>query len=70
MNVRYGFIFDPLALGMCFTIAFISLVVFIFSKDYLAEDPYIIRYYANLSLFVLFMIILVLSENLILTFMS
>lgn len=70
LNIRYGFIYDPLSLGMCFTIAFISLVVFIFSKDYLSEDPYIIRYYMNLSWFVLFMIILVLSENMLLTFMS
>ena len=49
LNIRYGFIYDPLSLGMCFTIGFISLVVFIFSKDYLEEDPYIIRYYMNLS---------------------
>lgn len=70
MKISYGFIYDALSMGMCFTIGFISLVVFIFSKDYLKEDPYIIRYYSNLSLFVMFMLILVLSENLILTFMS
>lgn len=68
LQVKYSFIFDSLTLGMIFTIGIISWNVFIFSRGYLEEDPNIIRYYINLSWFVLFMIILVSSDNYIITF--
>ena len=70
LKVSWSFIFDSLALSMCFVVNFISFVVHIYSYEYMSKDPHIIRFFAYLSLFTFFMLILVCSSNFVLMFLG
>jgi len=61
-SVQIGFIFDSISSIMLIVITFISLVVHLYSMSYLADDPYLSRFMAYLSLFTFFMILLVTSD--------
>ena len=63
--VKWSFYFDKLSVLMLFLIIFISLLVHIFALDYLNEDPHLPRFIILLTLFTIFMEVLVTSGNLI-----
>ena len=63
-------LFDNISLGMLILVTSISLLVHIFSINYMAYDPHIQRFMSYLSLFTFFMIVLVTSENLIQIFIG
>ncbi len=63
--IKFGIIFDEFNLLMILLINIVSFFVFCFSYDYLSEDPYLLKFFSFLSLFVFCMIILVLSNNLL-----
>jgi NADH:ubiquinone oxidoreductase subunit 5 (subunit L)/multisubunit Na+/H+ antiporter MnhA subunit len=65
LNVKWSFYFDKLSTLMLFLIIFISLLVHFFALDYLNEDPHLSRFLMLLTLFTIFMEILVTSGNLI-----
>ena len=65
LSVKWSFYFDKLSSLMLFLIIFISLLVHFFALDYLNEDPHLPRFLILLSLFTIFMEILVTSGNLI-----
>ena len=65
LNVTWMFYFDKLSTLMLFLIIFISLLVHFFALDYLNEDPHLFRFLMLLTLFTIFMEILVTSGNLI-----
>lgn len=65
LNVKWSFYFDKLSTFMLFLIIFISLLVHFFALDYLNEDPHLSRFLMLLTLFTIFMEILVTSGNLI-----
>ena len=65
LHVKWSFYFDKLSTLMLFLIIFISLLVHFFALDYLSEDPHLPRFLILLSLFTIFMEILVTSGNLI-----
>mgnify|MGYP002376688732 CR=1 FL=1 len=69
-SIQIGFLFDSICSIMFFIITFISLLVHIYSMDYLKDDPYISRFFAYLSLFTFFMLFLVSSDNLVQLFMG
>jgi NADH:ubiquinone oxidoreductase subunit 5 (subunit L)/multisubunit Na+/H+ antiporter MnhA subunit len=50
---------------MCFTVIFIASMVNLFSIYYMANDPFIVRFFAYLSLFTFCMLLLVVSSDLI-----
>lgn len=55
---------------MVFTITFISFIVHAYSTAYMRSDPHVIRFFAFLSLFTFFMILLVTSGNLIMLYIG
>jgi NADH-quinone oxidoreductase subunit L len=48
---------------MVLIILTISLLVHIYSIDYMRNDPFFIRFYLYLTIFTFFMILFVLSDN-------
>jgi len=63
MEINIEFIFDQLSVSMLFIIIFISMLVHIYSFEYMASDPHLPRFMGYLSLFTFMMILLVTSNN-------
>ena len=70
LEINWGFIFDSLTCSMLLIITLISLLVHIYSIDYLKNDPHIIRFFCYLTLFTLLMIILVTADNFVQMFIG
>nr|AMK47867.1 NADH dehydrogenase subunit 5 [Turritopsis dohrnii] len=66
MHIQY----DQIVATMLMLIIFISLLVHLYSTFYMEGDPHLPRFMSYLSLFTLFMIILVTSSNLIQLFIG
>jgi NADH-quinone oxidoreductase subunit L len=63
IKFEFGFIADGLAILMLFTVTAISLLVHVYSKEYLHGDVRFTHYYAFLSLFSAAMLFYVTSSN-------
>jgi NADH-ubiquinone oxidoreductase chain 5 len=63
LELKWCFLFDSLTCLMLVVITSISFLVHLYSISYMGEDPHLIRFLSYLSLFTLFMIILVTSDN-------
>lgn len=61
--VDWGFMFDTLTASMCVIVTFISLLVHVYSLEYMSHDPHLPRFMSYLSLFTFFMLILVTGDN-------
>jgi NADH-quinone oxidoreductase subunit L len=70
VSINFGILIDPLTVIMLFVVSIISFCANIYSMEYLHSDPHIVRYFAYLSLFTFFMLLLVSSENLIQLFIG
>jgi len=70
LNVDWGFCFDPLTNMMLVVVLTISFLVHFYSIGYLNADPHQSRFMVYLTLFTLFMVLLVTSNNLLLFFLS
>ena len=70
LKVNIGFLLDPLAMVMVLVILFVGFLIHIYSTQYMKGDPGFNRFFIFLNLFVFFMLILVLADNLILTFVG
>jgi proton-translocating NADH-quinone oxidoreductase chain L len=69
-NITFELLFDQLTYIMLIVVLSISLVVHIYSTQYLKYDPHLVRFLTWLSLFTFFMLILVTAENLIQIFIG
>ena len=65
VKVPFGFLLDPTSLVMLVIVATISWLVQVYSIGYMAGDPGFGRFYADLSLFALAMLTLVISSGLL-----
>lgn len=70
LEIDFCFLFDPLTKIMLFVVSFISLLVHIFSLDYMRDDPEISLFMAYLSIFTFFMFVLVSAANFALLFLG
>jgi NADH-quinone oxidoreductase subunit L len=70
LKVNIGFLLDPLSMVMVLVILFIGFLIHIYSSGYMKGDPGFNRFFIFLNLFIFFMLILVLADNLILTFVG
>jgi NADH-ubiquinone oxidoreductase chain 5 len=70
LNISWSFLFDMLTISMLLTVSIISLIVHIYSYEYMNNDPYVVRFFAYLSLFTFFMFILVTANNLVQLFLG
>ncbi|MBI2814171.1 MAG: NADH-quinone oxidoreductase subunit L [Opitutae bacterium] len=66
--LRLGFLLDPLTAFMCVMVAFVSLLIFIFSTGYMKEDANYKQFFCFLSLFAAAMLGLVVANSLLLLF--
>jgi len=62
-RVNFEFLFDTITATMLFAVSLVSLLVHIYSLDYMGSDPHFIRFLTYLTLFTLFMFVLLTSAN-------
>jgi len=65
LSVDAGVLFDFVTATMLLVILTISILVNIYSINYLGEDPFFIRFYLYLLIFTFFMLLLVTADNFI-----
>lgn len=70
MNFTWSLKFDNLTLAMSFVILSISLAVHLFSCDYMKNDVNQVRFFAFLSLFTFFMLLLVSAHDFIVFYIA
>lgn len=68
--ISWSFFGDSLTFFMCFVVTFISLIVHLYSVEYMREDPHIVRFFCYLSLFTFFMLVLVTAANFVQMFVG
>ncbi|MDH7504170.1 MAG: proton-conducting transporter membrane subunit, partial [Verrucomicrobiota bacterium] len=68
--VPVGLRFDPLSLTMGLIVAWVSLVIHVYSLGYMRGDRGFGRYFAGLSLFLFSMLLIVLAGNLLVLFVG
>ena len=69
-QVDLAFLADPLSILMCLFITFIGGWIHLFAVGYMHGDPKFSKFFLYLNLFVFSMTILVLGENLLVTFLG
>jgi len=70
LHVRVGFLLDSLAMVMVMVILFVGFLIHLYSAGYMKGEPGYRRYFVCLNLFVFFMLVLVLADNLVVTFVG
>jgi len=63
VNVDWCFCFDTLTSVMLIVVTFISTLVHLYSVEYMAHDPHLVRFMSYLSLFTFFMLVLITANN-------
>ena len=69
-SCNWAFLFDTLTSVMLVIITSISLLVHLYSSEYMSHDPHLSRFMSYLSLFTFFMIILVTADNFVVMFVG
>ncbi len=70
LTVPVGILVDPLSVTMCMFITGVSALIHLYSIGYMKGDPDYPKFFIYLNLFVFSMLVLVLSNNLLLTFVG
>jgi len=70
LTVPVGIQVDPLSITMCMFITGVSALIHLYSIGYMKGDPDYPKFFLYLNLFVFSMLVLVLSNNLLLTFVG
>jgi NADH-quinone oxidoreductase subunit L len=65
LNVNFTILTDQLTVVMSIVITLITLLVMIYSKNYLENDPYIVKFFVYLSFFCFCMLVIVSAGNFI-----
>ncbi|MCL5054696.1 MAG: NADH-quinone oxidoreductase subunit L [Firmicutes bacterium] len=68
LHLQIGILLDPLSVIMALMVTFVSTLIMIYSIGYMEGDPGFSTFFAYMSLFVMAMLILTLSNNFLLTF--
>ena len=70
LTVPVGILVDPLSMTMCMFITGVSALIHLYSIGYMKGDPDYPKFFLYLNLFVFSMLVLVLANNLLLTFVG
>ncbi|MEI8050436.1 MAG: NADH-quinone oxidoreductase subunit L [Actinomycetes bacterium] len=70
LQVKVALLVDPLSITMCLFITFVSALIHLYSAGYMHGDRDVTKFYVYLNLFVASMLVLVLGNNLLLTFVG
>jgi NADH-quinone oxidoreductase subunit L len=69
-RVDFGFLVDPLSISMCLFITGIATLIHLYSIGYMHGDPKFSKFFVYLNLFVFSMLMLVLGDNMLITFLG
>ena len=69
-SVDIGFLVDPLSIAMCLFITGVGTLIHLYSVGYMHGDPNFSKFFLYLNLFGASMLLLVLGDNLLLTFLG
>jgi NADH-quinone oxidoreductase subunit L len=69
-SVDIGFLVDPLSITMCLFVTGIGALIHLYSVGYMKGDPNYSKFFVYLNLFIASMLLLVLGDNLLLTFLG
>lgn len=61
---------DPLSITMSLVVTFVSFWIALYATEYMAHEEGVVRFFAVLNLFVAFMLLLVLADNLLVLFIG
>ena len=70
LQVDLAFLADPLSITMCLFVTGIGTLIHLYAVGYMHGDPRFSKFFLYLNLFALSMIVLVLGENLLVTFLG
>nr|YP_003204908.1 NADH dehydrogenase subunit 5 [Millerozyma farinosa]CAY39278.1 NADH dehydrogenase, subunit 5 [Millerozyma farinosa] len=70
MEVNYGMMLDSLSMMVMVPVGIVTLCVLMYAMDYMRHDPNRNRFYIMLSVFAMFMTVLVVSENYLMMFIG
>ena len=70
LHIDLAFLADPLSITMCLFVTGVAFLIHVFSIGYMHGDPKFSKFFLYLNLFVLSMTLLVLGENLLVTFLG
>ncbi|CAN5912749.1 hypothetical protein BH23ACT2_BH23ACT2_10130 [soil metagenome] len=69
-QVDVGFLADPLSVTMCLFVTGIAALIHLYAIGYMHGDPKFSKFFCYLNLFVFSMLMLVLGDNLLITFLG
>ena len=70
LQIDMAFLADPLSIVMCLFVTGIAFLIHLFAIGYMHGDPKFSKFFLYMNLFVLAMTLLVLGENLLVTFLG
>nr|WAJ48507.1 Nad5 [Metschnikowia sp. MTCC 13085] len=70
MNMNYGILLDPLSMVVMVPVGLVTMAVLFYAMDYMRYDPNRNRFYVMLSVFAIFMTVLVMSDNYVMMFIG
>jgi NADH-quinone oxidoreductase subunit L len=70
LHVHIGFLADPLSVTWCLLVTGVGSLIHLYAIGYLRDDPNFGRFFAYFNLFVGSMLLLVLADNYLLTFLG
>jgi len=70
LKINFGFLIDPLSLVMILVVTFDALLIHIYSTGYMHGDKRYGVYFSYLNLFVAMMLLLVMADNILLSFLG
>ncbi|MEP7202488.1 MAG: NADH-quinone oxidoreductase subunit L [Ilumatobacteraceae bacterium] len=70
LKVDFSFLADPLSITMCLFVTGIGTLIHLYSIGYMHGDPRFSKFFLYLNLFAFSMLVLVLGENMLVTFLG
>ena len=70
LQVDMAFLVDPLSITMCLFVTGVGALIHLYSVGYMHGDPKFSKFFLYLNLFALSMLLLVLGENMLVTFLG
>lgn len=70
IDINYGILLDTLSMSVMVPVGIVTLCVLYYALDYMSHDPNRNRFYIILSVFAIFMTVLVVSENYLMMFIG
>nr|YP_009935211.1 Nad5 [Metschnikowia bowlesiae]QNS23094.1 Nad5 [Metschnikowia bowlesiae] len=70
MNINYGILLDPLSMVVMVPVGLVTMAVTFYAIDYMRYDPNRNRFYIILSIFAIFMTVLIMSDNYVMMFIG